>query len=228
MIMAAGFEQFRFASLPRKHGPNRTRRTRRHAPSRQLNVCSYVEADPINFTDPLGLTPAVEGLSEGVIINCIGWDFCPSTWVVTGNRALAPWFSFWEGIRINPFEFGGGGAGGGRGGGGGGGGGGDKAQDERSKGVCPTDRNIVAAIDAGIFLGYGFGFTLGANYDAASGAVTLFASAREGTGAGWIAGAGVGLSNTAPSSGISSSRNVAIGFGSYGGTVSTSSGKTRP
>lgn len=64
--MAAGFEQFLVAAPPRRHGPNRSQRANRRATSRPLNVCSYVEADPINFTDPFGLTPVPDIIVTGL------------------------------------------------------------------------------------------------------------------------------------------------------------------
>lgn len=76
------------------------------------------------------------------------------------------------------------------------------------------------SLDAGIFAGYGGGFTLGVDIDFDSGAVTPFRSFRVGQGIGLTLGLSAGLSNSGPTAGISSSTNASIGLGSGGGGLS--------
>ena len=185
-----------------------------------INLYAYVGNDPANRADPSGLCIAN---GDGPLIPEFPGENCGDI-IVTGHRANSFCESF--GIDCGP-SFGpvvglvsGGGVGGG------GGGGLDPPDEGTTENKCPTDRNIVAAIDAGIFLGYGAGFTLGVNFDAASGAFDAFATVRVGTGLGWIAGGGVGASSSRPSPGISPSSNFAAGRGIYGGSVSRSSGQT--
>lgn len=178
------------------------------------NLYAYVGTDPVNFIDPLGLCDAD---ANGNLSPSFPGENCGDI-VVTAKRTkktseqplVVMIWGYLNSVvgggpaRTTPRQ----------------------QPPEEKKPGCTGEKNVNASIDAGVFLGYGGGFTLGLSYDAERGSLTAYASVRAGKGVGWIAGGGVGATSSGPSQGYSRSTNLAVGAGSYGGSVSSSSGKT--
>jgi len=68
-------------------------------------------------------------------------------------------------------------------------------------------------LDAGVFLGYVGGFTLGIDWNADTNELTLFSSARAGKGIGLTAGFGFSAANASPTAGRSRSFNAGLSVG---------------
>lgn len=186
-----------------------------------MNLYAYAGNDPVNGRDPSGLSLAQElirtivvtatrlmatGLNSGAVkggagfsasgrtTNILSGEVNPDDIVVTATRPRKGTVS----STVAPKGH---------------------AAGADNKEPC-SGVNIAFVIDGSVFLGFGGGFSLGANFNLETRTLSGFSAVRAGVGFGLILGAGININNSAPNARLSSSTNSAVGFGPVGGEIS--------